>query len=164
MSLSKYTERCVPEFVVPEPTPLPPCPESENCSEIIQSDCVRMSADIPTLNITKGQKLTSVFVNFAANQSTQAIAVQDSFSVDLSGTGLNTDPVKADVKLSADTGNMLTVETDGLKAVMTREAVLQMFTLIANDPELQILFCELVGNCGDQVCGIISGISGEPQP
>ena len=91
------------------------CPEdSEGCSQAVGTNCVTVQKDIEDLGIHAGDKLTDVLDKIVANKPAVNVQTEDTGSVDFSGSGLPTDKLKAEVKISAEAGNTATLKDDGI--------------------------------------------------
>lgn len=102
-----------------EPVPTPPeCTNGEKCTEITDAHCVQYTGeDIESLGIDKNDRLDEILNKLSVNLETQAIDIEDTNSINLSGSGLSSDKLKADVKISTsyEKGiNTLKILSDGL--------------------------------------------------
>lgn len=146
--------------VLPEPAA---CENPEPCTEVILAQCVAYEDEpLPIIGVDTHDRLNIIIKQLAAmvGSTTQAIDTEDTNTVDLTGNGTSNDKLKADVKVDPVSGNLIQVGVNGLSVVLDKDAVMTVLNLVKNNADLQSLFCELVSNCGSQVCGIISGLNG----
>ena len=65
----------------------PPCINGEPCEEVIDAGCVEYTgANISSLNILKGDRVDTILNKLSVNSTTQNIAVNDSATIQLTGS------------------------------------------------------------------------------
>lgn len=146
--------------------PVPPtCADPEPCGYVQDAACVAYTGttSLSIINVVTGTRLSTALknINDTIGSSTQAISIEDSDTVDLSANGTTATPLKAEVKISAIPKNPIKKQSDGIYVLVDETFVQTILTLIKDTPTLKEYFCtQLVGTCGDFVCGTISALSG----
>lgn len=148
------------------PTELPEpaaCEDPEPCPEVVLAQCVAYEDEpLPIIGVNTHDRLNTIIkkLGVMASSTTQAIDIQDTNTVDLTGNGTSGAKLKADVKVDPVSGNLIKMGANGLSVLLDKDAVALILNIVRNNADLQTVFCELVSNCGSQVCGIISGLNG----
>jgi hypothetical protein len=134
------------------PVPDPVCPDPEPCDTGLSSDCVFVSRPIPAFDIEKDERLTSALEKIAVNKDNNPIDVDDTDTVDLSGSGLSSDKLKADVKIDPDSYNLIKKTSKGLISKFDYNAILALLRLVISNKELTGLWCTLNSICKESTC------------
>lgn len=143
---------CPPDETTQEAVP---CTDGEKCGLILDLDCVVYTGeDKPEIGIRKGDRGSKILDLLNQNHTSTGIRVEDTNTVDLEGFGTEADKLKANVKTSSNTDNLITKESDGLLVKFTPENVLKLLTLIKNTPDLKDEFCNMLHECNS--CNLIT--------
>jgi len=149
-------EGLLPEDTIPDPVtgePIPceqyQCPDgSESCSETMDAHCVKVSIDIPSLQLEAGDRMDKALLTLGANAGDTNVVSSETNSVKFTGKGVTTDPLKADIKIDAASGNLISVTSNGLLVQLTTE---QIAAALATIPSLAYIGSDSVEvvNTGD---------------
>ena len=141
------------------PVPCVKAPASctgESCDEVYPAQCTEYQDDteLTAIGVKKNDRLNEILkkINDKALGTTQAIAVQDTNSVDLSGSGLGSDKLKADLRVDTTvSGNLIKVGVNGVSVVIDDTVITAILTRIKAVPALTAMFCQIAENC--ELCG-----------
>lgn len=150
----------LPCTICPPPEVVSPCLNGEPCLEITDAQCVGYSGEeLAAIGVLTGDRLDVILRKLNINNGSASVVVEDTFSVDITGSGLTSNKLKANVVLDAVADNLLKVTTDGLKVQYTKANLLALLQMIEDDVDLQLRFCQVAANCGANTCGIPTGIT-----
>lgn len=158
---------CLPCEQVPctfdEPAVIVPCEGGEPCEDIVNAECVEYTGDyLPNIDANPKDRLDFILSKINMNQSSQAILVEDTNTVHLSGNGLSSSKLKADTILDPNVKNIITKNSAGLLTVINHDIVESILILIRDTPDLGDILCELIANCNsNNTCGIPTGLTAE---
>ena len=142
--------------------PLPANCEGEPCEEVTDAKCVEYTDPevLTNIGVNPGDRLNTIIKKWNQNQqtNTQAISVEDTLSIDLTGTGVGSAPVKADLRVDPVAGNLIKVTANGVKVVVDKALVTAILNLVINDPDLQLLFCQATNAC-NSCGGVVTNLS-----
>lgn len=153
---------CSQPIPVPVVPAIPPCLSSDPCASGVytSSKCVIYDdEELPSIGVVNGDRLNTIIKKFALNQGSQAIAVEDTDSMEIVGNGLTSNRLKVNARINPVIGNLLESTPDGLKVVFNKANVLILLELIESDNDLKNAFCMLVQGCGDYSCTIASNLN-----
>lgn len=143
----------------PPPSVEVPCVNGEPCVEIAYSDCVEYTGvRLQNIDVNKGDRLTQILAKLDVNHASAGITTEDTTSVSLSGSGVDSSVLKATAIIDPDQDNLLSVTDDGLLVKFTQANVLQLFDFIKHNITLQAAWCDLIDGCSGASCGIVTGI------
>lgn len=158
---------CIPQPYTPEipliceaPFNVTPCLDGEQCIEVIDAGCVAYN-DVPLNNIgvNPTDRLNVILAKLNANNGNTVVSTTDSITVTVTGNGLSTHPITANVIVdTVITDNILVAGSNGLKVEITAAIILALLSTIEANPVLQAKFCEIVSNCASHSCGIPTSV------
>ena len=142
-----------PEIIIP-------CVNGEPCSEITDAKCVQYNgANLINIDVTTNDRLDVILSKININHQSSGLIIEDTDSIDISGTGISSDPLQAILNIDPVIDNLIITTVTGVKVQFTKENILSLFQKIDGDVDLQAAFCLLVSNCADNVCGIPTGVT-----
>jgi hypothetical protein len=166
-----YQPDCNSDIPVPTPTPLPPCEDGEACKEVVDANCVVYTGEeLLPVGVETNDRLDDIIRKWseATEAGTQAISTQQTLTTAPTGSGLGTNPLRLDVRVSAYPNNLLkvvdytdefSVHRTGLQVVLDAAAIGSILTQISQSEELRTLFCEVVELCSANSCKIATNLT-----
>lgn len=140
----------------------PPCVNGEPCDEVTDAGCVEYTNEALTaINVLPGDRLNDILRKLNINRSTQAVNVDNSFSVHLTGSGLSSDKLKADVQFNPAADNVTRLTDTGLYTKIDKAVIMTILNQIHDDADLSAVFCAIVAQCVDLTCSIASNVSSQ---
>jgi hypothetical protein len=138
----------------------PPCVNGEPCEEVISGACVSYDGpNLDTLGVITKDRYDDILQKLNIDRGALAVATTDTYSNDISGSGLASNPLKVDLVLSPDIHNLTTVTSVGVLTKVTFGMVQDIFTTIQGNTTLHDLFCSLIQGCAAGYCGKATGLA-----
>ncbi len=134
--------------------PVLPCTGGEPCEEVFPGACVAYNGpDLPGLGVITRDRYDAILQKLNLNRDTLAVATAGSDAIGLTGNGLGTSPLTAQLILDPDPHNLTVVTDAGVATKVSAYMVQDVLTLIESDPNLHTLFCTLLTTCTSGYCG-----------
>lgn len=144
----------------PPPAIVTPCLNGEPCIEVIPAECVSYKgAPLSNINIATNDRLTEILTKLNINNTSTGILTTNTNSVTLTGSGLGSSRLLADVKVDTVITNLIKVTSNGLKVEIDKSVIAAILSLILNDAVLKNQFCQLATSCTANACSIPSSVS-----
>lgn len=132
-----------------------PCVDGEKCFPVIDLDCVVYTgSNLPGLGINTGDRGSKILNLLNQNHTSTGILTEDTNSVKIEGSGIDSDKLKATVILDLDVDNLITESVDGLLVKFTPQIILKLFQLIKDTPDLKDVWCDMIHEC--ESCALIT--------